>query len=51
MLDESFLLDAAYRLNVTMMRRFTTVFAMHHNQAFAADILREIHMLDKDAGE
>ena len=46
-LDQSFILDAAYRLNVTMMRRSTTVFAKHHNHAFAADILREIHVLDK----
>lgn len=46
-LDQSFVLDAAYRLNVTMMRRSTTVFAKHHNHGFAADILREIHVLDK----
>ncbi|GAA5230033.1 GIY-YIG nuclease family protein [Arthrobacter cryoconiti] len=48
-LEQPFILDAAYRLNVTMMRRSTTVFAKHHNHAFAADILRKIHFLDKRA--
>lgn len=42
-LDNDFVLDAGYRLNVTMMRHSESVFAKFHIQAFAVDIFREIH--------
>ena len=48
-LDQAVIIDAAYRLNVTMMRRAKTIFAQHHNQSFAADLIRAIHSLGNDA--
>ncbi|MDD0857359.1 GIY-YIG nuclease family protein [Arthrobacter alpinus] len=42
-LDQNTVIEAAYRLNVTMMRRSKSVFAKFHNQPFAADIFNEIN--------
>lgn len=44
-LDQSVIINAAYRLNVTMMRRAKTIYAKHHNQSFASDLLRCISLL------
>lgn len=34
-LDQVVIVNAAYRLSLTMMRRAKTIFAKHHNQSFA----------------
>lgn len=47
-LDQAVIIDAAYRLNVTMMRRAKTIFAKHHNQSFTSDVLRGIYSLGLD---
>jgi hypothetical protein len=44
-LDQAVILDAAYKLNVTMMRRAKTIYAEHHNQSFTSDVLRAIYSL------
>ncbi len=44
-LDQTVIVDAAYRLNVTMMRRAKTVYAKHHNLSFTSDVLRGIYSL------
>jgi hypothetical protein len=50
-LDQAVILDAAYRLNVTMMRRAKTIFAKHHNQSLASDVFHDICSLRIDAPE
>lgn len=40
-LTQAAVLDAAYRLNVMLMRRAKTIYTKHHNEAFCADVLRE----------
>ncbi|MBT2594079.1 hypothetical protein [Arthrobacter sp. ISL-72] len=47
-LDQSVIIEAAYRLNVTMMRRAKTIYAKHHNQSFASDVLRCISLLTRE---
>lgn len=44
-LDQTVIIDAAYRLNVTMMRRAKTVYAKHHNLSFTSDVLHGIYSL------
>lgn len=44
-LNQQSILNAAYRLNVLMMRRSTSMYAKFHNQSFAADVLREAYLL------
>lgn len=40
-LAQADLLDAAYQLNLTLMRRARTIYTKHHNEAFSADVIRE----------
>jgi hypothetical protein len=44
-LDQPMIIDAAYRLNVTMMRRAKTIYAKHHNESFTSDVIRGIYSL------
>lgn len=44
-LDQTVIINAAYRLNVTMMRRAKTVYAKHHNLSFTSDVLHGIYSL------
>lgn len=40
-LEQEFILAAAYRLNVMLMRRSTSVYAKFHNEALAFDVLKD----------
>lgn len=44
-LNQKYIVDAAYRLNVMLMRRSTSVYAKFHNHSFAFDVLREAYSL------
>ncbi|MDR3067958.1 MAG: GIY-YIG nuclease family protein [Cellulomonas sp.] len=43
-LTDPVVLDAAYRLNVQMMRRGPSMFARFHNDVFAEDVLQAIYL-------